>query len=153
MIALVITINKFKNHFENKNVYFVCDNLDAAKSLLINKLVEEFGSLNIDFPDDLNEFETIIFNREYVKGDVFSYNIFSENNWIKPWADTIIYEELLEKLYEEEIKNPPDFSKLYKEEYNSDEDQLNCELSKVDIDEHLEDCDCATCQAKTVPDQ
>ena len=136
--GLIITINKYIKYFETIKQTFVCNSLEECKYKMIEFIANQFTFLNIDFPLELNDFEYIWFEQNYTQLNVFSYTIFT--NFTKtiskgeepftedlekiyysskmdnePWELQDIYYEVIEKIHELEINNPPDFSQLYEE--------------------------------------
>jgi hypothetical protein len=115
MIGLIITINKYNNCFSHDIFTFNLNSIDDVKDKLISTLVDAFKELNIDFPLELLDFEYIWFDSQYTKLPVFTYKIY-DNSWLENiWDDQDIYTDVLSKLYELEINNPPNFSSLYNE--------------------------------------
>lgn len=139
-IGLIININKYITHYsENRQFTFICNDLEDVKNILINHLVTIFQNLEIDFPEDFDDFSYIWFNQQYTKCNVFDYKIFINNKWEEPWELQEIYSEVLEKMYEEEIKNPPDFSKIYDEDKDINDENNFIEKPSDQINE-LEKC-------------
>ena len=122
--ALTITLNKFTKYFESINKTFTCSDLEVTKSVLINFIASHINHLTIDYPLTLEEFEYIWFDEQYVKCNLFSYNVFNvqTNEWINPWSLDEIYEDTLAYLHAKELLVPVDLSKLYGEP-NPDEDE------------------------------
>jgi hypothetical protein len=166
-IGLIVNINKYNHYFETSNATFVCDSVDEAKNKMIDHLVTRMGSLNIDYPMDLNDFEYIWFNQNYVNTNAFIYFIFNETKWYQPWDLQEIYEEFLDKMVEKDSSNPPDFDTIYGEpnpdeeaednftmEHSEEVQKLEQQLSEiisnaknVDIHENtVTDCDCDRCK-------
>ncbi len=114
-IGLFIGITKSSTYFESINDYKVVDTIDEAHMELINYLVKHLGVLNIDYPLSFEDFEYIWFNEQYVKSSVFNYKLFVNDKWVEPWESQEIYSDVLDKMFDEEIKNPPDFSHIYGE--------------------------------------
>lgn len=115
MIAIIININKFNKYFDYETHTFVCNDLNECYEKLINTLVSVFINTDIDYPDDLIDFDYLWFNRQYVKIPSFYYKIFSNNIWDNPWENQEIYSDILDKINQIETSNPPNFSKLYGE--------------------------------------
>jgi hypothetical protein len=141
-IGLYLTINKFTTYFETNTFTSIHQTLEEAKERIITTLSSEFNKLNIDFPSEIDEFEHIWFKQQYVKANCFDYRIWN-NLWTRPWDDYEIYAEVLEKMHQQEIANPPDFSELYGEP-NPDEnkiDKFRMEISDemVDFENKLKD--------------
>ncbi len=114
-IGLIITINKFNHWFETTQVSFSCENIDDTKNNLVDYLVTQFKNLNIDYPLDFADFEYAWFKQQYVNTNAFYYKVFMENSWHEPWDQQDIYSEVLDKMFEQETQNPPDFTNLYGE--------------------------------------
>jgi hypothetical protein len=127
MIALIITINKYDVCFSSETLTFTCDSITNAYNKLIITLVKYFN-IDIDFPDELSEFEYLWFDKQYTKLSMFTYNIYSDNMWNIPWDYQYIYNDILEKINELEIKDAPDFSELYGElNYEDNNNEHNSE--------------------------
>jgi hypothetical protein len=122
-IGLLIRINKYKQYFESEQKTFVCDSIESAKTELINVLVKNISHLNIDYPDDFNDFEYQWFQR-YIKVNAFDYNIFINNEWVEPWELQEIYSDVLEVMQQNEEANPPNFDEIYGEP-NPDEEVVD----------------------------
>jgi hypothetical protein len=166
-IGLIITINRFSTYFESNTYTSEFDNIDEAKIKLVNVLVENFKYINIDFPNNLVDFEYLWFKEQYVKANSFTYKIFANNKWSEPWDYDEIYDDVLVKLEEYEISNAPDFTKMYGEP-NPDEDtgdnfnientehvhefetklkEIISQAQSVKIKEdEIRDCQCEKCQ-------
>jgi len=141
MIALIITINKYDIYFSSEILTFTCDNITNTYEKLINTLIKYFN-INIDFPNELSEFEYLWFDKQYTKLSTFTYNIFSNNEWSTPWECQSIYDDILEKINELEIKEAPDFSKMYGELNYDDNDLDDNALYDKDLDDNdLDDND------------
>jgi hypothetical protein len=118
-IGLIVTINRFVNYsghkyFKAKTVTTMCKTLEDAHSELVRYLCSQFKDLNIDFPIDINEFELLWFDREYIETHAFTYKVFN-NKWMEPWEMEDIYSDVMDLMFDTESKNPPDFSELYGE--------------------------------------
>ena len=124
-IGLIVDINKFNHYFETSNATFICDTIDEAKDKMIEYLVTYMGSLNIDYPMDLHDFEYIWFNQNYVKTNAFTYFIFNGTKWYQPWDLQEIYEEFLDKMIAKDSLNPPDFDTIYGEPNPDEENEDN----------------------------
>lgn len=168
-VGLTVTINKFKNHFSSVQTSIVCDNMDETHLELVKYIAAHFTQLNIDFPDNLDEFHNIWFNQTYVNADVFTYNCFYNNNHLKPWSDDEIYDDVLEALHLHETRNAPNFAELYGEptdENSSEQEDSNMKFTSsnkmiaefeetmnkiidksknIDRSKHANNCDCDTC--------
>jgi len=114
-IGLIITINKFNNWFETIQTTFVSNTIDDAKNDLIEFLASHFKNLNIDYPLDLNDFEYLWFKQQYVNANSFYYKLFIDGIWSEPWDNQDIYSDVMDKIFEQETENPPDFTNLYGE--------------------------------------
>jgi hypothetical protein len=166
-IGLIVNINKFNKCFETSNATFVCDSDDEAKNKMIEHLVTYMGSLNIDYPMDLDDFEYVWFKQNYVKTNAFTYFIFNETKWHQPWDLQEIYEEFLDKMVEKDSSNPPDFDTIYGEpnpdeeeedkftmEHSEEVQELEKKLSEIisnakNVNIHedtVKDCDCDRCK-------
>lgn len=166
-IGLIINISKYNNYFETSNTTFLCDTIDEAKGKMIEYLVTQMGSLNIDYPMDLHDFEYIWFKQTYVNTNAFTYFIFNDTKWHQPWDLQDIYDEFLDKMIEKDSLNPPDFDTIYGEpnpdeeaednfamEHSEEIQELEKKLSEIisnakNADTHedlVRDCDCERCK-------
>ena len=166
-LGLTITINKFTTYFESKNYFLLCDTIDDAKNKLIEIIVDNFKYINIDFPDNLVDFEYQWFNKQYVNASSFTYNLFHNDNWSSPWDNDEIYDDVLVKLEEYEIQNAPDFSQMYGEpdpdsnvddkfsiEHNEQTHEFESKLKEIISqsqnvklkDDEIKDCPCDKCK-------
>jgi hypothetical protein len=166
-IALSLIINKFQNYFESTTYFLTFDSLENTKTEIINILVTHFKKLNINYPQELAEFEYELFDHQYVKADAFVYKVFINDRWNEPWDTSEIYNEVIEQIIKEESENPPDFSEIYGEP-DADENIINnftiendecyqemekklkeiiCQSSDLKIKEdQVKDCKCKSCQ-------
>jgi len=166
-IGLFLTVNKFSNYFESRTYTEVSENLDELKDKLIKILVDNFKQINIDFPDNLVDFEYHWFKQQYVKANSFTYKVFSDNKWNEPWDLDELYDDVLLKLEEYEIANVPDFSQMYGEpdpdvdipdnftiENNEQTHELEIKLKEIISNaqnssgksDEVKDCPCEKCQ-------
>lgn len=123
-IGLIVTVNKFKHHFETNQTTWSCESIDDAKNKLVEFLAKELSSLNIDYPFDLSDFEYIWFDKQYVNTNVFYYKLFMEGQWREPWDHQDIYSDVLDKMLEHEQSNPPIFDEIYGEP-DPDEEKID----------------------------
>ena len=168
-IGLIITINKFTTYFESNTYTYIYenDNINDARNTLVSILVENFKYINIDFPDNLIDFEYEWFKQQYVKASSFTYKVFENNKWSEPWDCDDIYDDVLVKLEEYEIQNAPDFTKIYGEpnpdvdindnfniennehvhEFETKLKEIISQSQNVKIKEdEVKDCKCERCQ-------
>ena len=167
-VGLTVTINKFKTYFSSVQTSIVCENLDEARLELIKYVSAHFSPLEIDFPDNLDDFHNIWFHQNYVNADVFNYKCFYQNAWIYPWTTDEIYDDIMEAMLLHETRNAPDFSKLY-EENDTDTEQEEVvaqnflssnkmiaefeeKMNKIfDDSKHANNCSCENCNKKSEP--
>jgi hypothetical protein len=123
-IGLFIIINKFTNCFETIYHTTTGTTMDNIKDILISYLAKQFNILDIDFPLELHDFEYIWFKQQHIICNAFNYKIFYKNNWVEPWELEELYTDVLDKMLEENNKNPPNFSELYGEP-NPDENKID----------------------------
>ncbi len=119
-VGLVIVINKYKNYFETKQHFLICDTLFNTKEKLLELLTEYFNKINIDYPLKLEDFEYEWFGQQYVKSNAFSYKIFVDGKWDEPWELQDIYDEVLERIVKHEIDN-----------YKPDEENENFSIKDI----------------------
>ena len=111
MFGLIITL-KFKDNDLIKK--FSLPSLNEIQKELINFLALEFNKLQIDFPLNLNEFESIWFDFYSMNhlDYIFNYNIYDSerSEWITPWELQDIYNDILEKILYLEEHDGNDYS-------------------------------------------
>ncbi len=117
MVGLIITINKYKSYFSSNTETFVFNdnNLDNVQTKLVSYLTDIIINLNIDFPQELDEFEVIWFNQNYVNTSFFNYHIFNNELWSQPWDNQDIYSLVLDNLIKVQQDKNIDYSQLYDE--------------------------------------
>jgi hypothetical protein len=102
-IAMNIIITKPKyNKYETFN--FICNDLEECKNKII-VTVKNIIFATIDYPLDITEFELLWYSDNYMDNRVFDYNIFQNNEWIKPWSDQELYESILELIYTIDVQD------------------------------------------------
>jgi len=124
-LGLIININGFSKKFFNFEKTFICNDLEHAHKILLNYLSSNLNILNIDYPLNLNELDYYWFDGNHVDANIFSYKIFDNNQWIEPWDKDDIYSELLDIMNKQEIENAPDFSKVFLENNDDNDDNDN----------------------------
>ena len=122
MYSIIIIVNKNINYFSQFKIIKSCETLEDCQSELINFVVSHFKTLNIDFPDNLDDFNVIWFDNNRTEADSFTYMIIDYNNthfyqWNEPWSIDFIYEKILESIQELDIKEV-----LKELEYDSNDD-------------------------------
>ena len=65
--------------------------LEDALKWVCTTLAKSFNKLQIDFPQDYEEFQLLWFKSQYFKGDVFTYFLHNGNKFIEPWERQDIY--------------------------------------------------------------
>jgi hypothetical protein len=123
-VGLFIILTKCNPYCQVEDSSFVCNSLEHSRTQLIDYLITKFNNLNIDFPMELDDFENIWFNSSYVKSNCFNYKIYHNDNWEQPWELQEIYSDVLDKMHQQEIENPPNFSKIYGEDYVDSDDEI-----------------------------
>jgi len=126
MIGLIVTINEYKNHFKSYNKTFVCDTIENAKTELITCIASIFNILDVDFPQDVYDFERIWYDNKYVLAKIYDYKLFVNNKWETPWE----YEELYYDIIDEIIKIN---SNCKQENSENDDDDDEQEESDVNV--------------------
>jgi hypothetical protein len=167
-VGLIVTINKLKNHFSSVQTSIVCDNMDEAYIELIKYISAHFASLEIDFPDNIDDFHNIWFKQTYVNMDVFNYKCFHNNRWVEPWSHDEIYDDILEALFIHETKTAPDFAKMYGEDITEESEENNTmtqnftssnkmiaefeeKMNKIfDDSKHANNCSCENCKVTQI---
>lgn len=122
MYSIIIIVNKNINYFSQFKIIKSFETLEDCQSELINFVVSHFKTLNIDFPDNLDDFNVIWFDNNRTEADSFTYMIIDYNNthfyqWNEPWSIDFIYEKILESIQELDIKEV-----LKELEYDSNDD-------------------------------
>jgi hypothetical protein len=115
MIGLIITINKYSSWFSSNTQTFTFSTLEECQNKLISYLTDIINILNIDFPQDLDEFETLWFNENYVNCSFFEYRLFNNDMWSEPWDKQDIYSLVLDNLIKVQQEQNIDYEKLYGE--------------------------------------
>jgi hypothetical protein len=111
---------------ENKyeSLYLVCNDLDDCYNKII-VTVKNSITLNVDYPDDYEEFKNLIwYNGISFDNDVFNYSIFYEGKWIEPWTQQEIYNQVTEIIHNVDIQNSI-YNKKNTYDYVSDSDSDN----------------------------
>jgi hypothetical protein len=117
-LGLIVIITK---HNEVIHKTYSVDSIDSAKTELIKCLFEQFQYINIDFPYDYQKFEYLWFGDNYMKTDVFTYQIFSNNEWIKqPWDLEDIYSDIIDKIHQFDIDNCDKYTNIYEDNDNNE---------------------------------
>ena len=124
-LGLIININGYDKKFFNFEKTFICNNLDHARTILLNYLAANLNILNINYPLNFDELDYYWFDGNNVDAPIFSYKIFDNSKWLEPWDNDEIYSELLVIMNNQEIENAPDFSKIYAEDDDDDDDNNN----------------------------
>lgn len=166
-IGLSLTINKFTTYFESIPHFLMFENLENARTELINILVTHYKKFHINYPPVLIDFEHEVFSYQYVKAETFVYKVFQNDKWEEPWESQDIYDDVIEQIIKEESENPPDFSEIYGEPdpdeniinkftmendecYQEMENKLKEIISQTNTvkfkDDQVKDCKCKSCQ-------
>ena len=95
--------------------------LDDALQWVCTTLAKHFSKLDIDFPQDYDEFQLLWFKSQYFKGDVFTYFLHNGNKFIEPWDRQDIYEIVL------------DFMQKIDEEYNVSDKEIETEINEEEL--------------------
>lgn len=111
MYSLVVIINKYINYFDQFKYHKICDTMKECESVLVDFISGHVKDLNIDFPLDLEDFNTIWFDNNRVEADSFTYLIIPLNkssityNWNEPWNLNDVYDLLLDNIHKIELEN------------------------------------------------
>jgi len=115
-IPIVIQLVK-KNNCELST--FIGDNLELCLQKIVLYLKQNLD-MNIDYPDNIDDFTPIYLDNCLIKTHVFDYKIFINNDWTKPWTDQEIYEKIIEIIHnidvQDSILNPTKYSSDNEEE-------------------------------------
>jgi hypothetical protein len=104
MIPMFITFTRPKVP-KYETLTFICQNLDECENKLIVSLKNNIFS-NIDYPMDIDDYATLFwYNNDSMDNDFFDYNIFYENNWVKPWKQQEIYEKVIDIIHTVDVQN------------------------------------------------
>lgn len=97
MFALIVIINKRIELIEHT---FTEKSVDECYNKMLDCLANEFNKLNIDFPQDLIDFDCEWFDRNYMSTSSFTYNLYNSEQslWVKPWTLEDIYSDVLDKI-------------------------------------------------------
>lgn len=84
---------------------FVCSSLEECYNKLIVNIKNKIN-MNIDFPSDLDDFAYLHWYNNYsMDNEIFDYNVFSNNEWTKPWTLQELYENILEIIHQVDLQN------------------------------------------------
>lgn len=133
-IGLIVIINKFKHYFESSQTTFTADSVDDIRDQLINYLAKELSILNIDYPQELTDFDHYWFGQQYVNTNSFYYKIFNNGIWSEPWEYQEVYSDILDKMLSNEQSDPPKFDEIYGE---PDPDEEIANNFKMENDEQI----------------
>lgn len=124
-VPLNIILTKPKdNKYESQ--YFSCNDLDECYNKIIVS-IKNIISLNVDYPDDYDEFKNLIwYNNISFDNDVFDYSVFFEGKWIKPWSHQELYDAVKDIIYNVDIQNSI-YNKKNTYDYISESDSENDE--------------------------
>lgn len=95
--------------------------LEDVLKWVCTTLAKSFNKLQIDFPQDYEEFQLSWFKSQYFKGDVFTYFLHNGNKFIEPWERQDIYEIVL------------DFMQKVDEEYIEEIDEIETEINEEEL--------------------
>jgi hypothetical protein len=126
-IPMYITITK--PHIPKyETLTFICKDLDECHNKLIiniKKCIEK----KVDYPEDLDNYAVLYhYNENNMDNDIFSYNIFYENEWVRPWTYQDLYEQVIEIIHQVDIQNSIYNNKNYYDHCSDDENE-----EKLDI--------------------
>ena len=113
MIGLIITINKYTSWFSSNTDTFTFNTLDEVQNKLVNYLTEKVITMNIDFPQELEDFEYVWFKENYLNAPFFSYKIFNNNDWSEPWDKQDIYSLVLDNIIKVQEESNINYDNLY----------------------------------------
>ena len=137
-LGLIININGYNNKFFNFEKTFICNDLNHAHLILLNYLSSNLNILNIDYPLNFDELDYYWFDGNNIDAKIFSYKIFDNTKWIEPWDYDELYSEILEIMNKQEIDEAPDFSKLYSENEDNDNDNnINNDDNNINNDNDI----------------
>ena len=115
MIGLIITINKYTSWFSSSTETFTFNTLEETQNKLVSYLTDILININIDFPQDLDDFETLWFNEKYTTLSFFNYRLFNNDLWSDPWDNQEIYSLVLENLIKVQQEQNINYEQLYGE--------------------------------------
>ena len=147
MIGLIATVYKYNKYFEPITQTFVADSLDIARDILINFISSNINNLQIDYPLDIDDFEYIWFDNQYIKCDLFSYKIFMDNKWLENnlWGNQEIYTDVLQYMFVKEIIELKNVVQDYdneneneNENENKDDNEINDKNDEEKINKMIE---------------
>lgn len=99
-IPIVIHIEDYSS---SRLETFIGSNLDDCLQKIILYLKPNF-EITIDFPGDYETFQNLYSDPEMYKLKSFDYKIYS-GDWIKPWSEQEIYENIIELIHELDVQN------------------------------------------------
>jgi hypothetical protein len=115
MIGLIITINKYNSWFSSNTETFTFNTLEDVQKKLVSYLSDILIDNNLDFPQELEDFEYLWFNENYVNSPFFNYRLFNDNIWSQPWDNQDIYSLVLDNIIKLQQDKNIDYEQLYGE--------------------------------------
>ena len=121
-IPLTITLTKpTQNKYET--LYYICNDLDDCYNKVIIA-IKNLIMFKTDYPPDYDEFKNLIwYNLISFDNEVFDYNIFFENKWIKPWDHQELYDNVLDIIHKNDVQDSIYNNKNYYDGHSDDEDE------------------------------
>lgn len=125
-IGLIVTINKPTLSITNT---FSCNTIDECYLELITYLSKEFNKCIFDLPTNYEMFQILWFDKLYNDSpdfdyECFTYNIFNNNEWTKPWDYDDIYNDLLDKIINLEIEDV-EMNGIFVDEWSDSDNENN----------------------------
>ena len=99
--------------------------LEDILKWICTTLAKAFSKLQIDFPQDYEEFQLLWFKSHYFKGDVFTYFLHNGNKFIEPWERQDIYEIVLDFMQKVDEENQEE--EHYEEHHEEQHDEQHHE--------------------------
>ena len=117
--------------------------LEDALKWVCTTLAKSFNKLQIDFPQDYEEFQLLWFKSQYFKGDVFTYFLHNGNKFIEPWERQDIYEivlDFMQKVDEDNTEGIDEIEpEINEEEQHEEQDKEQHEEQDKEQDKEQDD--------------
>jgi hypothetical protein len=84
----------------------VANNYDDCYNKIVLYIKKKID-ININYPSEFDDFNNLIWfsDSPMCNNDLFDYQIFYENKWIKPWTKQDIYNDILDLIEKLDIQN------------------------------------------------
>ena len=103
-IPIFITITK-PNIPKYETITYVCDTFEDCQNKLIVNL-KNIINKKIDYPEDVDDFSTNYWYNDYaMDNEFFDYNLYHNNQWVKPWTLQELYDDVINIINQVDIQD------------------------------------------------